>query len=128
MKLFKCHCCGQLLYFENRTCENCFHRLGYLPEENVLSALEQHGPDWTEQAAPERRYRFCANSAFDVCNWLVRTESSEKYCVACRHNRMVPDVQQPGNLFSRHKLEVAKHRLIYTLMRLEQWPGRSLFE
>ena len=119
MKLFKCQSCGQLLYFENRTCQNCFHRLGYLPKENVLSALEQHGTDWTALAAPERLYRFCANSAFDVCNWLVSADSSEQYCTACRHNRTVPDPQQPGTLPAWYKLEVAKHRLFYTLMRLK---------
>ena len=119
MKLFKCQSCGQLLYFENRTCQNCLHRLGYLPRENVLSALEQHGTNWTALAAPGSLYRFCANSAFDVCNWLVSTDSSEQYCIACRHNRVVPDPQQPGNLPCWSKLEVAKHRLFYTLMRLE---------
>jgi hypothetical protein len=119
MKLFKCQSCGQLLYFENRTCQNCFHRLGYLPKENVLSALEQSGTDWTALAAPETLCRFCDNSAFDVCNWLVSADSSEKYCSACRHNRMVPDPHHPGNLAAWYKLEVAKHRLVYTLMRLK---------
>jgi zinc-ribbon domain/IS66 C-terminal element/Transposase IS66 family len=89
--LFKCRCYGQLLYFENRTCENCFHRLGYLPEENVLSALEQHGSDRTALDAPKRPYRFCANSAFNVCNWLIPADSSEQYCVACRHTRFLDD-------------------------------------
>lgn len=37
MKLFKCQACGQLLYFENHTCERCGHRLGYLPELGTLS-------------------------------------------------------------------------------------------
>src|SRR5271155_431751 len=119
MKLFKCQSCGQLLYFENRTCQNCFHKLGYLSKENVLSALEQRGTDWTALAAPESLYRFCANSAFDFCNWLVTADSSEQYCVACRHNRMVPDPEQPRNLAAWYKLEVAKHRLFYTLMRLK---------
>jgi hypothetical protein len=119
MKLFKCHSCGQLLYFENCACRNCFHRLGYLPDENVLSPLEQCGTDWTALAAPERLYRFCANSAFDVCNWLVTADSSEQYCIACRHNRMVPDPRQTGNLAAWYKLEVAKHRLFYTLMRMK---------
>jgi hypothetical protein len=119
MKLFKCQSRGQLLYFENRTCQNCSHKLGYLLKENFLSALEQSGTDWRALAAPETLYRFCGNSAFDVCNWLVSSESSEKYCTACRHNRMVPDHRQPGNLAAWYKLEVAKHRLIYTLMRLK---------
>jgi hypothetical protein len=98
MKLFKCQNCGQLLYFENRTCENCSHKLGYLSEENVLSALEPSGTEWSSLAIPDALYRFCANSAFDVCNWLVSADSSEQYCIACRHNRMVPNPQQAGNL------------------------------
>jgi hypothetical protein len=118
MKLFKCQNCGQLLYFENRTCENCSHKLGYLSEENVLSALEPSGTEWSSLAIPDALYRFCANSAFDVCNWLVSADSSEQYCIACRHNRMVPNPQQAGNLPAWRKLEVAKHRLFYTLMRL----------
>jgi hypothetical protein len=32
---------------------------------------------------------------------------------------MVPDPHQPGNLAAWYKLEVAKHRLVYTLMRLK---------
>jgi hypothetical protein len=57
--------------------------------------------------------------AFDVCNWLVGADSSEQYCTACRHNRTVPDPQQPGTIAAWYKLEVAKHRLFYTLMRLK---------
>jgi hypothetical protein len=43
MKLFKCQACGQLLYFENRACGRCGHRLGYLPELGQLSAVEPDG-------------------------------------------------------------------------------------
>jgi hypothetical protein len=84
-----------------------------------MSALEQHGTDWTALAAPERLYRFCANFPFDVCNWLVGADSSEQYCTACRHNQTVPDPQQPGTNAAWYKLEVAKHRLFYMLMRLK---------
>jgi hypothetical protein len=118
MKLFKCQNCEQLLYFENRTCENCSHMLGYLAKQNVLSPLEQNGTNWAALATPDGLYRFCANSAFNVCNWLVSADSSEQYCIACRHNRMVPDPQQPCNRFAWYKLEEAKHRLFYTRMNL----------
>ena len=43
MKLFKCQHCGQLLYFENDHCEQCSHRLGFIPEVMNLSAMEPEG-------------------------------------------------------------------------------------
>jgi hypothetical protein len=118
MKLFKCQHCGQLLYFENTLCERCSHRLGYLPEPNALSALEPEGDAWRALGAPDRPYRFCANAAYDACNWLVPADGPDAYCLACRHNRTVPDLSQEQNLLPWRKLEIAKHRLFYTLLRL----------
>jgi hypothetical protein len=43
MKLFKCQACGNILYFENRACGQCGHRLAYLPEQTMMSALEPAG-------------------------------------------------------------------------------------
>ena len=114
MKLFKCQHCGQLLYFENTVCERCSRRLGYLPEPNALSALEPEGDAWRALAAQDRSYRFCANAAYDACNWLVPADGLDQYCLACRHNRTVPDLSQEQNLVPWRKLEAAKHRLFYT--------------
>jgi hypothetical protein len=63
MKLFLCQWCAQLLDFENRQCQNCFRRLGYLPASGELSAVEQGGGVWRALAYPTVRYRFCANAA-----------------------------------------------------------------
>ncbi len=41
MKLFQCQNCGQPLYFEHMACESCGLRLGYLPEQAIVSALEE---------------------------------------------------------------------------------------
>ena len=119
MKLFKCQTCSQLLYFENTVCERCRHRLGYLPEPNTVSALEGEGETWRALGAPQRLYRFCANAEHDACNWLVPADADEAYCLACRHNRTIPDLTQPARLLSWQKLEAAKHRLFYTLLRLQ---------
>ena len=54
MKLFKCQSCGQLLYFENTSCERCSHRLGYLPQAFTVSAVEPAGERWKALADPER--------------------------------------------------------------------------
>jgi hypothetical protein len=115
MKLFKCQNCGEVLYFENRLCGSCGHALGFLPELVTLSALDAEGQ---ALAAKGARYRPCANAAQDACNWMIAESSAEKFCVACRHNRTIPDVSQPEGLARWRKLELAKHRLFYTLLRL----------
>jgi hypothetical protein len=121
MKLFKCQNCGQLLYFENDLCVKCSHRLGFIPEIMNLSALEPDGNGqdiWRALAIDNKFYRFCANAQFGVCNWMVEADSADTYCAACRHNRTVPDTSIPNNVLAWHKIEVAKHRLLYTLMKL----------
>src|SRR5688572_21450164 len=62
MKLFECQACGQPLYFENTSCESCGRRLGYLPYEREISALEARDRNWTALAAPDSQFRYCANA------------------------------------------------------------------
>jgi hypothetical protein len=118
MKLFECQHCNQLLYFENVLCERCGHRLGYLPEKVTLTALEAEGEDW-KALADGQLYRFCANAEHGACNWLVPTDSEDRLCAACKHNRTIPDIGVPENLGRWRRLELAKHRLFYTLYRLQ---------
>ncbi len=63
-------------------------------------------------------YRLCANAEFDVCNWVVPADGDAEFCLACRHNRIIPDLSIPGNLASWRLFELAKHRLFYTLIAL----------
>jgi hypothetical protein len=118
MKLFECQNCGQALCFENTSCESCGLRLGYLPDREVVSALEEVDGAWCAKAAPGERYRFCTNAQHDVCNWLVAAEQPDAFCTACRYNRTIPDLSRPENLAHWRKIEFAKHRLLYTLLRL----------
>ncbi len=119
MKLFECQHCGQLLYFENTRCERCGHVLGYLPERAELSALEPlDGQRWRPLIAREQLRRFCANAAHDACNWLVPAEGPSTFCQACRLNRTIPDLGTADHLFRWQRLEAAKHRLVYSLLRL----------
>jgi hypothetical protein len=132
MKLFECQHCGQPLYFENIRCESCGRSLGYLPSKEAISALEriqgkakeeganQDGANqiWQALADPGARYRYCANVQQGVCNWLVDADSPENFCLACRHNRMIPNLSTPENLANWQKMEIAKHRLFYTLLKL----------
>ena len=145
VKLFQC-ACAQVIHFENTKCEKCNRGLGYLPEQNALRALEPvasvdaNGRDslrpewqidlphaavgprstdlWHVHQEPGRRYRFCINAEIQACNWLILEDEPERFCKACRHNRNIPDLTWPDNLRRWRLLEVAKHRLFYTLLRL----------
>ena len=118
MEVFACQACGQALYFENVRCERCGHTLGYLPEKSAITALEPRGSLWTALPDTTAEYRFCQNQEFGVCNWMVPAASSESLCAACRHNKTIPDLSVPKNLELWQKMEAAKHRLIYTLLKL----------
>ena len=124
MKLFQCQNCGQPLYFENTRCERCGLALGYLSEQATITALKPDGnaPNAQQQVwralADNESYRYCANAAYGVCNWLVPASNPDDYCTACRHNRMIPDLSWTENVEKWRALEGAKHRLFYTLLQL----------
>ncbi len=119
MKLFECQQCGQLLYFENTECEQCGRLLGFLAEEMQVSALSAGGGGaYRPMAAPDRRMRYCANAEFDACNWMVPADAANPYCAACRMNRTVPDLGVSENVLLWRRIEAAKHRMIYGLLRL----------
>jgi hypothetical protein len=115
MKLFSCQSCGNILYFENRVCGQCGHRLGYAPEREALLTLESGGEGFQTFSGGARRF-CCENALHDGCNWLLPEGQETGYCLACRHNGTVPDLTVPGNLHGWRDLETAKHRLFYSLL------------
>jgi hypothetical protein len=119
MKLFNCQACGQVLYFENVRCEHCGHALGYLPDRGTISALEPlEGGTFKALAAPEKPYKSCDNYRHGVCNWMVPADDQAEFCAACRHNHVIPDLAIEGNNLLWAKIEAAKHRLFYDLLKL----------
>jgi hypothetical protein len=122
MKLFKCQHCGQMVYFENDLCLKCSHRLGFIAEIMNLSSLEPASDTrqgaWRALAIDNQLYRLCANAEFGVCNWMVEADTADAFCAACRHNRTVPDTSIAANVAAWRKIEIAKHMLFYTLMKL----------
>ncbi|WP_062210107.1 putative zinc-binding metallopeptidase [Aureimonas sp. AU12] len=121
MKLFSCPACDQVLFFNNTRCERCGHALGYEPRQNRLLALEPAGDAWVSVGYKSAgdHWVYCDNHRYNVCNWLIPAGSGEKYCLADRHNMMVPDLSNPRNQALWAKMEAAKHRLFYTLLRLK---------
>jgi len=124
MRLFACPACRLVVFFENTVCERCASALGYEPSANTMLALSAPDAEGVHTAAAGRhegeRYRYCANYTHGVCNWLVPAdEGPAALCRACRHNVVIPDLSAPANLAAWRRIELAKHRLVYTALRLE---------
>src|ERR1700735_4793491 len=122
MKTFHCTHCQNLVFFENVRCLNCGHSLAFLPDLGFMGALSER-PDglWRAEldAADSRGYRLCANyDQVSVCNWVVPADDSGAFCGSCRLNRVIPDLSSERNRVAWFRLEVAKRRLLYTLLGL----------
>jgi hypothetical protein len=114
-----------MLFFENTHCERCGHALGFdwqkmdlLTLEPVDENAEVVGHLWHSITRPTQPYVYCANAAYHTCNWLIPAGSSDTYCLACQLNRTIPDLNIQQNVATWQRLEIAKHRLVYTLLRL----------
>jgi len=122
MRIFHCDHCGNLVFFENVHCLSCGHALAYAPDlEDVLSLEPADEGRWraAKRGAAGREYRLCANyDRENVCNWAMTSDDSEPLCISCRLTRTIPDLTQPGHKEAWYRLEVAKRRLIYSLLRL----------
>ncbi|WP_281301249.1 MULTISPECIES: putative zinc-binding peptidase [unclassified Iodidimonas] len=125
MRLFECDKCQNLIYFENVHCERCGSRIGFRDDQMRLTAIEPISGEkqgwaqlWRSVRDPEDHFKLCANTIYDACNWLIPAEKSDDYCTACRFNRTVPDLGDPASVLLWEKVEAAKHRLIYGLLRL----------
>lgn len=120
MRVFHCDHCEHLLFFENVTCVRCWRALAFLPDAMAICSLDHvGGENWRSPGAEGRFYRLCRNyTQHDVCNWAVPAEDPHELCSSCRLTRGIPDLSKPGNKQAWYKLEVAKRRLVYSLLSL----------
>jgi hypothetical protein len=115
MRTFHCTHCQNLVFFENVKCLNCQRELAFLPEQMQMAALER-GPQGLWRYAGHE-YKLCANNInHQICNWALPLEDSEALCRSCRLTRIIPDLSQPGSTQAWQKLEIAKRRLLYTIL------------
>lgn len=124
MNLSACQSCGHLLHFESDNCGNCGRWVGFHPGDLKMVTLESQNGVWQIFGKPSRRVVFCKNVEHDACNWLIDEVDAEPFCIACRHNRVIPDLSQPRSLARWRLLEVAKRRLFFTLLRFDLSPSR----
>jgi hypothetical protein len=121
MKVFHCDHCPSLVFFENTQCLSCGHALAFLSDVADLGSLESIDDGLWESAAKlgRRKYRLCQNYQNEnVCNWAVPAEDEHPLCSSCRLTRVIPDLNQVANKEAWYRLEVAKRRLVYSLMAL----------
>lgn len=119
MKIFHCTHCEALVYFENTQCVTCGSVLAYLPDTGGMGALQVASDGlWTE-AKSGQTFRLCANYINEnVCNWALPAGDPEPFCLSCRLNRVIPDLSLPANREAWARVELAKRRLIYSLLSL----------
>jgi len=122
MKVFHCDHCPNLVFFENTQCLSCGHALAFLPDVSDMGSLEpMDGGLWVSAAKLGRRkYRLCQNyQGENVCNWAVPAGDEHPLCSSCRLTRVIPDLSNVANKEAWYRLEVAKRRLVYSLMALQ---------
>jgi hypothetical protein len=119
VKTFSC-CCGNNLYFENTQCVACGRELGYVVADSCLYALESNGKFYNIAGDATRLFKKCKNYAVqNVCNWLIPAENDDAFCVSCGLNHIIPNLSSDLNRKLWYRIEVAKRRLVYTVLQLE---------
>jgi hypothetical protein len=130
---FRCSC-ERPIFFDNSECLACGAQLGYFADSGVVAPLSA-GPTkglWTRltdvldssadsRVEPVEYYR-CRNfESHAGCNWMVAAvdhQRGQALCVACRLNRTIPDLTRDDNAQLWRSIEVAKRRLISSLLAL----------
>ncbi|MDY6942118.1 MAG: putative zinc-binding peptidase [Pseudomonadota bacterium] len=116
MRLFECGHCEQTLYFENDQCTTCGSAQGFDPgQRELLTLAPGDDGDWHHPGTTSQVFFYCINSEHQACNWLVPRPG--ELCTACRHNRTIPNLSDPRQQSLWRKIEQAKHRLFYSLLR-----------
>lgn len=119
MHTFKCAKCRSRVYFENVTCLTCGHALGFAADDmSVATIAPAEGGVYRRIGSGDAQtVRYCANAAQGVCNWLTPADALNQFCRACDLNRTIPNLSEYGSLAAWRELELAKKRLVYSLLR-----------
>jgi hypothetical protein len=83
-----------------------------------LIALKDSGDGYSSTDIKDELFRYCSNANFGTCNWLIPIAQSSPFCIACSLNRTIPELSNEKNSKKWKRIEIAKHRLVYSLLRL----------
>lgn len=120
MEIFKCKHCGNIIYFENTSCVKCNYPLGFETEKmQLFPIVAWENEIYSLYDQPGKYYRYCINHQYNVCNWLIEEGSKTPYCKTCDLNSTIPNLSQPDAVNQWRIIENAKHRLIYSLLKMK---------
>ncbi|TLD68746.1 hypothetical protein FEM03_21440 [Phragmitibacter flavus] len=111
MQRFVCDC-GNVLFFESSRCLQCGEEVGYDPDAQKMVVIRPGG--WGQR---------CGNGVqYGICNWVVPANgaAAEKaaLCFSCSLNRKIPNLKEERNVRLWGRMEGAKRRLVYSLLRM----------
>ena len=98
---------------------SCGAALGFVPDTALMVSLETDGTAIMTAGQDRYRYVKCSHHArVDGCNWMVWDGDGDAFCISCRLNHTIPDLEIPGHRALWHRLEAQKRRLLYGCLRL----------
>jgi len=104
------------VFFGNTQCLACGRALGFDPAKLDMVSGQESGLDLLDDAGTV--YRRCGNQlAHGNCNWLLEPGSSDELCLSCSLNRVIPALDREDNVVLWTRVERAKRRLVYSLLR-----------
>ena len=125
MHLFTCSCNNKTpLFFENTVCHSCQRVVGFSDYLQSVVALDQRGSAYYCKEDPDAAYQLCDNyKIHQACNGLLRSETGANaelsgLCFACHFNQVIPSTDEPRHVELWRKLETAKRRALYSLVKL----------
>ncbi len=125
-RAYRCRC-EHLVFFRDSQCSSCDSPLGYEPRLGKVVPLTPAGDGTDTWCIADSQdavvYRRCLNlSTPAACNWLLEwqpaTGITQPFCMSCRLNRTIPNLSSSENQVLWGKIEVAKRRVISSLIAL----------
>ncbi|MGJ8531033.1 MAG: zinc-binding metallopeptidase family protein [Alphaproteobacteria bacterium] len=113
MRRFLCPNCNNQIHFDNNQCVSCGSVLGYRPLQDQFVLLNGEFGEAGSAPLP------CVNRDLINCNWLCEHGAQSKLCLSCLHTRKIPDTSDNEKRRRWGRLERAKRRLFYALIKFD---------
>jgi hypothetical protein len=113
MKRFACRC-GARVFFDSFQCLRCGAVLGFEPARLMIMPGRDGNDTGASSAARPCRNR----TEHKLCNWWISAASANEYCASCSLTEVIPNLSRRQNRVLWERMERAKRRLLYDLLRL----------